>query len=129
MPSYGARSRGRLATAHPDLQEVFNEAIKHMDIKILEGHRDEELQNLFYAQHKTHLKYPASKHNKVPSEAVDAAPYPIDWNNKARFYYMAGLIIGIAKQKGIELRWGGDWNRDGNFKDNDFDDLGHIELI
>ena len=129
MPSYGARSMGRLATAHPDLQEVFNEAIKWIDITILESHRSEERQDKLYAEGKTQLKFPKSKHNKHPSEAVDAAPYPVDWNDRERFSYMAGIIIGIAKMKGIELRWGGDWNRNGELKDNNFDDLPHIELI
>ena len=129
MPRYGARSMGRLATAHPDLQEVFNEAIKWMDITILESHRSEEMQDKLYAKGKTPLKFPKSKHNKHPSEAIDAAPYPVDWNDRERFSYMAGIIIGIGKMKGIELRWGGDWDRDGELEDNNFDDLGHIELI
>jgi len=134
MPRYGARSRGRLATAHPDLQEVYNEAIKWFDITILEGERGEDRQYLFYLKGTSKVKYPNSKHNKIPSEAICAAPYPIDWDDRERFYYMAGLIIGIAKMKGIELRWGGDWKRNNKFnKDTPekerFDDLGHIELI
>ena len=129
MPSYGARSRGRLATAHPDLQEVFNEVIKHMDITILESFRDKDRQNKLFADGKSQLRFPKSNHNQVPSEAIDAAPYPVDWEDRERFYYMAGLIIGIAEQKGIVIRWGGNWKRDCNFKDNDFDDLPHFELI
>ena len=29
----------------------------------------------------------------------------------------------------IKLRWGGDWDRDTQVKDNSFDDLLHFELI
>jgi len=126
---YGKRSRERLKTAHPDLQEVFNEAIKWFDITILEGSRDEEKQNRFFAEGKSQVKYPNGKHNRVPSEAIDAAPYPINWKDRERFYYMAGLLMGIAKMKGIELRWGGDWDRDNIFKENTFDDLSHMEMI
>ena len=133
MPSYGARSRGRLATAHPDLQEVFNEAIKYIDIKILEGERDEDRQNALYAEGKSQVKFPNGKHNKHPSDAIDAAPYPIKWENTGknyeRFAYMAGIIIGIGIQKGIFIRWGGDWDRDGELLDNEWDDLPHFELI
>ena len=129
MYRYGRRSTERLKTAHPDLQEVFNEAIKYMDITILEGHRDEDKQNRYFAEGKSKVKFPNGKHNRVPSEAIDAAPYPINWKDREAFYFMAGLLMGIGIQKGIFLRWGGDWDRDGNFKDNEFDDLSHIEMI
>ena len=42
--------------------------------------------------------------------------------------FFGGLVTGLAKQKGIPLRWGGDWDGDNNFKDNRFDDLVHFEL-
>jgi len=32
----------------------------------------------------------------MPSDAVDVAPYPIDWNDKERFYYFAGERWGHA---------------------------------
>ena len=57
------------------------------------------------------MKRPKNKHNAEEpelSKAVDVAPYPIDWNDKERFYYFAGVVMGIAIQMGIPLRWGGD---------------------
>ena len=39
-----------------------------------------------------------------------------------------GIAVGIAKRKGIKLRWGGDWDRDGELSDNRFNDLGHLEI-
>jgi len=128
MYKYGKKSRSRLETCHPLLQLIFNEAIKVLDITILEGKRGEEKQNNFYHAGKSKLRYPQSKHNREPSEAVDAAPYPVDWNNLNRFYYMAGVIKGIAQKLGIPLRWGGDWDRDGDITDNKFQDLPHFEL-
>jgi len=65
----------------------------------------------------------------LPSLAVDVAPYPIDWNDRERFCYFAGYVKGIAKSLGTELRWGGDWDRDTQVKDNNFDDLPHFELV
>jgi hypothetical protein len=60
--------------------------------------------------------------------AVDVAPYPVDWNDKERFYYFAGFVKGVASSLGISIRWGGDWNSDNNLKNQTFFDLPHFEL-
>lgn len=133
MPSYGRRSKKVLKTLNPDLIEVLQEVIKHVDISLLEGHRGEEKQNRMVGEGTSKLIFPNSEHNKFPSNAVDFAPYPIKWENSGknyqRFAHAAGIIIGIGIQKGIFLRWGGDWDRDGELLDNKWDDLPHIELI
>lgn len=128
MYSFGKKSLDKLKELDPRLQEVLNEAIKLMDFTILVGHRNEEDQNKAAAEGKSKLKWPNSAHNSLPSKAVDVAPYPIDWNDRERFTYLAGIIVGIAHSKGYELTWGGDWNRDGNLKDNNFDDLPHFQI-
>ncbi len=76
------------------------------------------------AQGKSKTKY--SKH--LEGKAVDLAPYPIDWEDRDRFHYMGGMIRGIAKQLNVSVRWGGDWDGDGEVKDNGFDDLVHVEI-
>lgn len=129
MPKFGRKSRDCLKTLHPDLQEILNEAIKHFDFSILEGHRGEERQNEMFSKGTSKLMFPNGKHNKFPSEAVDIAPYPIVWEDKERFSFFAGFIMGIAKQKGIDLRWGGNWNNDPQMVENNWDDLGHLELL
>lgn len=76
------------------------------------------------------MKWPKSKHNSQPSLAVDVAPYPIDWKDERRFILFAGFVMGIAKAKGINLRWGGDWN--GNFRvgdDGKLFDAPHFEMV
>jgi peptidoglycan L-alanyl-D-glutamate endopeptidase CwlK len=107
----------------------MEEAIKFIDFTILEGHRGKDLQNLYYEQGKSKLKYPQSKHNKYPSLAVDIAPYPINWNDRERFVYLAGIIKGIASSLGHNIRWGGDWNQNNNLKDQSFFDLPHFEIV
>lgn len=135
MYKFSDRSLRALQDCHPDLKTIANEVIKHIDIIVLEGHRGEEMQNKMKAEGKSQLRFPQSKHNKMPSLAMDIAPYPVDWNNRERFFYMAGIVKGIAvtlKQKGLichDIRWGGDWDKDGETTDNRFDDLPHIELI
>jgi peptidoglycan L-alanyl-D-glutamate endopeptidase CwlK len=42
---------------------------------------------------------------------------------------MAGVILTCAKQLGVKLRWGGDWDGDGNRLNNKFNDLAHFELV
>ncbi len=39
MPEFSNTSKARLATCHPDIQEVMNEVIKYFDCTILEGYR------------------------------------------------------------------------------------------
>lgn len=129
MPQFSTKSREKLMTCDMRIQKIMNEAIKYIDFTILEGHRGEELQNMYFEQGKSRLKFPNSKHNKIPSLAIDIAPYPIDWNDREKFYYLAGVIRGIAGSMGIKIRHGGDWNSNNNFRDQTFFDLPHFELV
>ena len=129
MPEYSKKSQQKLSTCHSDLQALFREVIKYVDCTILEGHRDEARQNRLYNLGKSRVMYPDSSHNELPSMAVDVVPYPIDWNDLARFYYFGGIVTGIAFKLGIPLRWGGDWDKDMQVKDQNFNDLPHFELL
>ena len=129
MPKYSARSQERLNTCHEDLQKVFNEVIRWIDCTILYGHRGKEEQDKFYKEGKSQKQWPNGEHNSLPSRAADVIPYPIDWGDRERMTLFAGFVLGIAKRFGIELRWGGDWNRNWEVQDNVFDDLTHFELV
>ena len=74
MASYGATSQMRLKSCHPDIQKVFNIVIKVMDIKILCGHRSELEQERAFDKGTSKAKWGKSKHNRIPSDAVDAMP-------------------------------------------------------
>ena len=126
MPRFSARSASRLAECHKDLQRVMNAAIQEVDFTVLCGHRGKAEQDAAVAAGNSKLRWPKSKHNKKPSLAVDVAPWPIDWNNRARFKALAKVILAEAAALGISLRWGGDWNSDGD--DSDGWDLPHFEL-
>lgn len=131
MPSFGKTSKKELGTCHPLLQEVLNEAIKVVDFKVLQGTRSEEEQERLFREGRSKVRWPNSKHNTYPSLAVDVAPYPIDWDGPhatKKFARLAGIIEGIAYTKGIQLRWGGDWDGDGQMRDQKFHDLPHLEL-
>ena len=128
MPNFSRKSRDRLNTCDERLQKVFNEVVKKFDCTILEGHRDERRQDRLYSEGKTKVRYPMGRHNSKPSRAVDVAPYPVDWEDRERFHFFSGYVLGVADRMGITLRWGGDWNMNKNLKDNNFDDLPHFEI-
>ena len=125
MYKFGKRSKQRLKGVNPNLIKILNQIIKIMDVTIIEGLRTKERQAELLTQGKSKTKY--SKH--IVGKAVDLAPYPIDWNDRDRFHYMGGMLRGIANELNINIRWGGDWDSDGETKDNSFDDLVHIELL
>lgn len=130
MPYYSERSKQRLKECHPDIQRVFFEVIKHFDCTITCGHRGKEQQNALLISNppRTQVRWPESKHNSVPSLAVDAAAYPVDYDDRERQTLFAGFVLGVAKMMGVTLRWGGDWDQDTEVDDNRFDDLPHFEL-
>lgn len=129
MAQFGKKSKERLATMYEDLQQVFEEVVKHFDCTILEGHRDKARQNQLLAEGKSQVPWPRSRHNDLPSSAADVVPYPVDWEDTNRMRFFAGFVLGIAASKHIDLRWGGDWDRDTQVKDNRFNDLPHFELF
>lgn len=139
MPEFSARSEERLRSCDPLLQALFHTVVVGQDCTILEGHRGRDRQNRLVAEGQSKTNWPHSKHNDYPSRAVDVAPYPIDWADSgsaeqrqkalARFYFFAGYVRAVADELGIGVRWGGDWDGDGMFDDQAFDDLVHFELI
>jgi peptidoglycan L-alanyl-D-glutamate endopeptidase CwlK len=132
MPAFGSASRAQLATCHPRLQMVLNEAIKYFDFVVVEGHRGKEAQNKAYAKGLSQLPWPRGNHNKNPSTAADIAPYPVDWaegeKRHLRFAFMQGVVHACAKKLGVKVRFGMDWNRNLDPRDERFLDLPHVEL-
>lgn len=122
-----------LVSCEQPLVDVFMDAIEVLDIKILCGYRNQAAQNEAFSSGHSSKQWPDSRHNVVglgKSSAIDAAPYPIDWRDQRRFDHFAGFIRGIAWKRGVELLWGGDWNRDYKFlSDQKFNDLVHFELV
>lgn len=129
MYRFGKRSRARLKGVDSRLVNVLNELIKIMDVAIIEGVRSEETQYKYFLDGKSKLDGKNKKSKHQLGKAVDLAPYPINWKDNTRFYYMGGMIRGIAKQLNLKVRWGGDWDSDGETKDQTFMDLVHIEIL
>lgn len=134
MPHFSDASIRELQTCDDKLQKVLLEAIKHIDFAVICGHRGEIDQKKAFAEKRTQLDWPKSKHNVWPSRAVDIVPYHksaphVDWSDKEGFIYLAGVVMGIAAYMGIKLRWGGDWDCDCDQRDEKFRDLPHFEVV
>ena len=131
---FGRKSKERLETVDRRLSYILNKTLKSglIDVSVLQGERYEDEQNDLFEKGLSKLKFPESKHNSKPSLAIDAAPY---LNGKVSYNYnhccfLAGIILGTAKQFGYEIRWGGNWDMDGEpITDQDFQDLLHYELV
>ena len=124
----------KLQQCHLDIQKIFLEVIKRFDCTITCGHRGQVEQDAAYAAGNSKLQYPNSKHNTMPSMAVDAYPFPIKMSDTNRMRYFAGFVLGTATQLlangeiSHNVRWGGDWDKDTEVSDNTFNDLVHFEL-
>lgn len=153
MASYGSSSQSKLNTAHPDLITIFNEVVKIFDNTIVYGTRTPAEQFELFKKGRSNIggiwvvtnkkdvvtykdgTKEKSNHNYSPSRALDAIPYPIDWKDEKRMYYFAGHVMAIAarlkEEKRIthDMRWGGDFNRNTEIKDETFLDLCHFEII
>ena len=121
MPTFGRKSTERLTQAHPDLQHLFSEIIKTIDCSVLCGYRGKEEQEAAYRDGNSKLHFPDSKHNHLPSLAVDVAPYPINWQNIERFKSFGEFVKKTAEELGIKIRWGGDFKT--------WKDYPHYEII
>lgn len=128
MPKFSEYSRVRLAKVDPRLRQLFCEVIKHFDCRVLCGHRDQAEQDALYPA-RSQVRWPHSRHNSQPSQAIDVVPYPVDFEDRERITLFAGFVKGVASQMGIAVRWGGDWDNDTEIDDNKFDDLPHFEII
>ena len=136
--SYGRKSSEALITASLNLQVVFYEALAMglIDISAIEGRRKKARQNRLFAINKSKVRWPNSKHNVLnPNDlahAVDAAPF-VDGKISDNWYhciYLAGVIQACGEKLGIPIRWGGNWDRDGEpITDQDFQDLWHYEEV
>lgn len=133
MYQYGQISKERLATVDSHLRDVMEQVIKIVDVTIACGHRTKQVQNKAFKSGNSTKEWPNSKHNRLPSKAVDAVPYikgkGVQWDDREAITYMAGLIVGIGHVRGLKIRWGGDWDKDGETSDNKWDDLFHFELV
>lgn len=121
MPQFSQKSLELLATCDEQLQQICHEVIKVYDFTVICGHRNKEDQDAAVAAGNSHTPWPTSNHNSTPSQAVDIAPYPIDWNDLDRFKDLAAHMQVAANKFRIKIRWGGSFTK--------LKDYPHFELV
>ena len=135
MRKWGKQSKKVRSELCENLQHYMDRALNEVaDISLLCGHRNAVEQNKAYygEPQRSKLPWPKGKHNNLPSTAVDFQPYPLPdderklWGSLA---YVAGRVIQMAAEDGVTIRWGGDWNYNGDLTDQTFDDLFHLEIV
>ncbi len=144
-------SLSRLEGVNPELVQVVKRAIEitPQDFMVVEGVRTKEQCYINYGKGRTWeqctakgvpAKYAqpelakvtwlnnplSSKH--VTGKAVDLVPYPVDWNDLSKFDQMAQAMFTAAKELGVSIRWGADWDNDGNYREKGEYDSPHFEL-
>jgi len=148
--SFGLNSTNQLNTLAEPLRLVLLKAVESYDFSITEGRRtlDTQIRNIRSGASKTidsrHIPRDARGvyDPQGLSEAADLVPYQKGVNpwpqsgdtseevakKHRRFYFMQGILYQAAKELDVDVRIGVDWDGDLDFFDQDFDDMGHIEL-
>ena len=144
-------SLSRLVGLHPSLEAVVKRAIQitEQDFMVVEGVRTKEQCYINYGKGRTVAQCTAkgvpaqyakpnlakvtwlnnplsSKH--VTGHAVDLVPYPVDWNDLSKFDKVAKAMYAAAKELGVSIRWGANWDNDGKFREKGEYDSPHFEI-
>lgn len=122
----------RLGSCSEEIQVLFIELDGlGIEFQVIEGHRGKLKQDEYYDAGKSKLPWPKGEHNKIPSDACDVAPIVngrLSWD-KHHCIFFAGQVLMLARLRGIKIRWGGDWDMDGEcITDQQFQDLVHFEV-
>ena len=148
MNKYSKTSDDKLNTCDSYIQKVMRISITRsaIDIGIAQGERTVALQTQYFNNGKSKVNPANYTKEELPlkgkhitddvytkSGAVDFYAYipgkGTSWDEN-HLCYIAGVIMSVdAELEGL-LRWGGNWDMDGEIvSDQGFDDLPHIEMI
>ena len=129
----GKTSLARLQGVDETLVNVVKRAIEisEVDFTVMEGVRTLERQRELYAQGRTapgKIVTWTMKSRHIEGKAVDLVPYPLDWNDIEKFNKIKDAMFQAAKELDVNLRWGADWDGDGNYRGKGEYDSPHFEI-
>ena len=136
MANWGQASQARLDTCTEDMRELANDVLFALpwkdditgivirDVAMICGHRNELEQDTAFKTGMSNVKWPDSNHNELPSPAWDMTPYHaekphIHWDAIDEMEALSRLVKLKAEARGMDIRWGGDWDGDGVRVDRD----------
>lgn len=137
MYQFSKTSLERMKGVHPDLLRCAILALQRSSVDFMVG-RDgglrtpERQQQLFDSGKSKTLN---SKHLPQAdgfSHAIDLWVWHkggIPWNDKDLWLQLSRAMLNAAQDLGVSVRWGGDWDMDGDTTDQTFNDLPHFELV
>jgi peptidoglycan L-alanyl-D-glutamate endopeptidase CwlK len=134
----GEKSRAKLKGVHPNMIRVVERAIEitEQDFRVDCGVRTLVEQKALYAQGRTKpgpkVTWTLNSRHLPAADgfghAVDLVPVPVDWSNLTAFDAVAKAMMAAAKELGIKIRWGADWDSDGKPREKGESDSPHFEL-
>lgn len=113
----GKLSEDRLSTCHPKIQRLIREVDRRaskrrlFDLTVVCGHRGQVEQEQAFKDGNSDKRWPDSRHNTLPSTAVDLAPYPTDWHDNEMFCFLVGYVLAVANDIDIEIDLGALWHK------------------
>jgi peptidoglycan L-alanyl-D-glutamate endopeptidase CwlK len=150
------RDLQRLQGVHPELVEVIKHAarIGAVAFMVVEGVRSDEQCFINFGKGRTASQCAAggcpgryaqpgankvtwvghalsSNHRAKPDgygHAVDLLPAPYDWKDTKPFDVLAHTMFAAAEILKVPIRWGADWDHDGNPRERGETDSPHFEL-
>jgi len=120
-----ATAAARLAQCDIRLQTLVVHLSRHLRLTVNTGYRGQADQDAAFAKGWSKVKFPNSRHNVLPAQAVDIAPIP-DGPKSMLALGAAGRLL--AQLYGFPIRWGGDFDMDNNSDESDSWDPGHLEI-
>lgn len=150
------RDMVRLNNVHPNLKKVVLRAaeITPVDFMVVEGVRTREQCMVNWGKGRTAAQLAAwripasyakpsmakvtwlrnpfnSKHcvqDDGYGHAVDLLPAPYDWKDTRPFDQVNAAMEAAAKELGVDIRWGADWDEDGQPRERGETDSPHWEI-
>lgn len=115
----GASSLKELDTCHPKIGRLMREVdrrvskrrVQKFDIKAVCGHRGEVAQEQAFRDGNSDKHWPDSRHNTLPSTALDLTPFPELWSDPELLMLVIGYVLAVADELDIELEVGALWHK------------------
>jgi peptidoglycan L-alanyl-D-glutamate endopeptidase CwlK len=134
----GERSLKNLKGVHPSLVKVVHRALEIglVDFTVICGVRTDAEQAALYAQGRTKpgpkVTWTLNSNHRVNPKtgfghAVDL--FPGTWSDLSKYDLMNRAMMQAAKELGVKIRWGANWDGDKMIREKGETDNPHFELV